>query len=167
MKELRFPGLQLFAEPREEESPSPEAREDAAFEALITGEYKAAYDRKLQRLQSQLEEARQESVRDRRALEALKLQQQYPDFSLDKALEEPHFCRLLEGGMALRTAYELCHGEELLAELHSRQAAAARPRENGMGGRSAAALMGDVSNLTRAQRREIIRRVQRGETIRF
>ena len=43
----------------------------------------------------------------------------------------------------------------------------ARPQENGMSSKSAAVVKSDVSQLTTADRQEIIRRVQRGEKIRF
>ncbi len=153
---IRFLDLQLFGAAEEEE----QQNTDAAFDALIAGEYKEAYERKVQALQAQLEE-------EKLGRAAGELQKQYPDFSLEQERKDPHFCALLAGGMELRSAYELCHREELLASLREQSAAAARPRENGMGGQSAAAITGDVAGLSRAQRREIIRRVQRGETIRF
>ena len=43
----------------------------------------------------------------------------------------------------------------------------ARPSENGMAGQGAVLVGGDVSRLSRAQRQEIIRRVQAGERIAF
>jgi hypothetical protein len=43
----------------------------------------------------------------------------------------------------------------------------ARPNESGMGSQSAAVVKSDVSQLSKADRAEIIRRVQRGEKIRF
>lgn len=43
----------------------------------------------------------------------------------------------------------------------------ARPTENGTGAQSAAVVKSDVSQLTRADRDEIRRRVARGEKIRF
>lgn len=152
--------LQLFAED-----------EDAAFEALIGGEYKAAYERKVQQLQQLLQEEKAGRAADRlqaqQQLEAGEVQKAYPQFSLEQEMKNAHFRSLVEGGMALRCAYELCHREELLAALQEQRSAAARPRENGMGNQAAATFTGDVASLSRAQRREIIRRVQRGETIRF
>ena len=44
---------------------------------------------------------------------------------------------------------------------------ASRPAENGMNSGSAAVVKSDVSQLTKADRQEIIRRVARGEKIRF
>ena len=46
-------------------------------------------------------------------------------------------------------------------------AGGARPSENGISSQSAAQVKSDVSQLTKADRAEIIRRVQRGEKIRF
>ncbi len=43
----------------------------------------------------------------------------------------------------------------------------ARPTENGMAGQGAVTVSNDVSRLSRAQRQDIIRRVQSGEKIRF
>lgn len=163
MKEWKWMDLQLFAQE--------EGEEDAAFDALIQGEYKQAYERKVQQLQRLLEEEKQGRLDDQRRakqlLEAGEMQKDYPEFSLDRELEDAHFRSLVEGGMALRSAYELCHREELLNRLQELYAAVMRPRENGMGEQAAAAVTGDVASLSKAQRREIIRRVQRGETIRF
>lgn len=132
---------------------------------------KASYEERIQTLQQQLEAekaAREaERIQAQQLLEAGEVQKQYPTFSLEQELRDQHFRSLVEGGMALRSAYEICHGEELLTGLREQLSAAARPRENGMGGQAASHVIADVAGLTRAQRREIIRRVQRGEMIRF
>jgi hypothetical protein len=47
------------------------------------------------------------------------------------------------------------------------KAGGARPSENGMSSQSAAVVKSDVSQLSKEDRAEIIRRVQRGERIRF
>lgn len=114
-------------------------------------------------------------TQDGRALAAV-----YPNFSLEKAVEEPDFARLLAGGVSVRRAYEACHLDELLggamqyavdraSEGFAARAAerAARPAENGTTPHAGAVLKTDVSSLTRADRDEIERRVAHGERIRF
>lgn len=104
---------------------------------------------------------------ERWSREAEALQEDYPDFSLKKELETPKFRELLRAVPDLRSAYELCHREELLRALREAEGQKLRPRENGMGEQGAAAMQTDISRLSKAQRQEIIRRVRQGETIRF
>lgn len=104
----------------------------------------------------------------------------YPQFDLKKELADPRFSRLLKADVDVKTAYELLHRNEHMAEamaFAARQTerrlaqklsdAKNRPAENGMNGASAAAARQDVSHMSRRDRAEIIRRVQNGETIRF
>lgn len=104
---------------------------------------------------------------ERWSREAETLQEEYPNFSLKKELETPKFRELLRSVPDLRSAYELCHREELLRALREAEGQKLRPRENGMGEQGAAAMQTDISRLSKAQRQDIIRRVQKGETIRF
>ncbi len=104
----------------------------------------------------------------------------YPAFNLQAELKNPRFTKLLRGNVDVRTAYEVLHKDEILPAAMQFTAKAveqkltnkllaggARPTENGNGARSAIVTKRDVSQLTKADRREIIRRVQKGETIRF
>lgn len=104
----------------------------------------------------------------------------YPSFRLEAELNNPKFVDLLKAGIDVRSAYEVLHKDEIIPaamqftaktveqKLANKIAAAGqRPVENGNSGQSAAIVKSDVSQLTKADRREIIRRVQRGETIRF
>ena len=104
----------------------------------------------------------------------------YPSFQLEAELKNPRFVDLLKAGIDVRSAYEVLHKDEIIPaamqfaaktveqKLANKIAAAGqRPVENGNSGQSAAIVKSDVSQLTKADRREIIRRVQRGETIRF
>ena len=83
-------------------------------------------------------------------------------------------------GVDVRTAYELIHKDEIIAGAmqftaktveqkiaNKIMANGARPNENGMSSQSAAVVKSDVSQLSKADRQEIIRRVARGEKIRF
>ena len=112
--------------------------------------------------------------------EADALRSRYPSFDFRAELADPQFRSLLRSGVGVRQAYELGHmeeiktaaaraaahaaGEQLAARIRS---STGRPVENGISDRSAAVTGSDVRSLTPAQRREIARRVQRGDRIRF
>lgn len=112
--------------------------------------------------------------------EAESLRGRYPGFDFRSELANPQFRSLLRSGVGVRQAYELGHMEEIktaaaraAAQAAGEQMAArirssgSRPVENGISGQSAAVTGSDVRSLTPAQRREIARRVQRGDRIRF
>lgn len=104
----------------------------------------------------------------------------YPGFDLKGEMGNGQFLKLLNSGIDVKTAYEVVHmGEIIPAAMQfaakttqtnvakSIASGADRPRENGMGSSSPALVKSDVSQLSKADRQEIIRRVQRGEKIRF
>ena len=104
----------------------------------------------------------------------------YPAFDLRAELADGEFRRLLRSGVGMRQAYELRHMEEITAAAARAAARSAgeqmaarirsrgiRPRENGISAQSAAVTGSGVHSLTPAQRRDIARRVQRGDTVRF
>lgn len=105
----------------------------------------------------------------------------YPSFNLEAELQNNQFLDLLKiPGVDVRTAYELVHKDDIIAgamqftaktveqKIANKIAAnGARPTENGMSSQSAAVVKSDVSALSKADRQEIIRRVARGEKIRF
>lgn len=114
------------------------------------------------------------------AAQAEALRQRYPKFDLKQALRDPRFARLLQGGAEVGAAYEVLNKDLVLpqamhytAKLVEQKLAgkmlaeAARPAENGTAGGSAAVVRQDVSHMSRLDRAEIIRRVQKGEKIRF
>ena len=135
-------------------------------------------------LKAQMEEAqRQENGKKlysqwmQQADEAKKV---YPSFDLRAEMENPKFVDLLRSNIDVRTAYEVLHKDEIIPAAMQFTAQAvesklakkiasngARPSENGMSSQSAAVVKSDVSQLSKADRAEIIRRVQRGEKIRF
>ena len=135
-------------------------------------------------LKAQMEEAqRQENGKKlyaawmQQADEAKKV---YPSFDLRAEMNNPKFVDLLRSNIDVRTAYEVLHKDEIIpaamqftaqtveSKLAKKIASnGARPTENGMSSQSAAVVKSDVSQLSKADRAEIIRRVQRGEKIRF
>ena len=135
-------------------------------------------------LKAQMEQAqRQENGKKlyaawmQQAEEAKKI---YPSFDIRAEMANPKFVDLLRSNIDVRTAYEVLHKDEIIqGAMHftaqavesklSKKIASngARPSENGMSSQSAAVVKSDVSQLSKADRAEIIRRVQRGEKIRF
>ena len=104
----------------------------------------------------------------------------YPSFDLEAELKNPKFTDLLRANVDVRTAYEVLHKDEIIpaamqftAQTVERKIAnkimanGSRPAENGMNSQSAAVVKSDVSQLSKADRQEIARRVARGEKIRF
>ena len=104
----------------------------------------------------------------------------YPSFDLKAEMENPRFVDLLRNNIDVRTAYEVLHKDEIIpaamqftAKTVEQKltnkiiAGGQRPTENGMNSQGAAVVKSDVSQLSKADRQEIIRRVQRGEKIRF
>ena len=104
----------------------------------------------------------------------------YPSFDLRAEMQNPKFVDLLRANIDVRTAYEVIHKDDIIpAAMHFTAktveqkltnkiiANGARPTENGISSQSSAVVKSDVSQLSKADRAEIIRRVQRGEKIRF
>ncbi len=104
----------------------------------------------------------------------------YPSFDLEAEMQNPRFIDLLRSNIDVRTAYEVLHKDEIIpaamqftAQKVEQQltnkiiANGSRPVENGIKSQSAAQIKSDVSQLTKADRAEINRRVARGEKIRF
>lgn len=140
-------------------------RENAAFKAQMSEQQKQESGRKLYAQWMQ------------QADEAKKV---YPSFDLRAEMNDPKFVDLLRSNIDVRTAYEVLHKDEIIpaamqfaaktveSKLAKSVAAnSARPSENGMSSQSAAVVKSDVSQLSKEDRAEIIRRVQRGEKIRF
>ena len=113
--------------------------------------------------------------------QAEQLKSVYPSFDLETEMRNPKFVDLLRvPSIDVRTAYEVLHKDEIIpaamqftAQTVERKLAnkimanGARPSENGMKSQSAAVVKSDVSQLSKADRQEIARRVARGEKIRF
>ena len=135
-------------------------------------------------LKAQMEEAqRQENGKKLYAAwmqQAEETKKVYPSFDIQTEMNNPKFLELLRSNIDVRTAYEVTHKDEIIqgamqftaqtveSKLAKKIASnGARPAENGMSSQSAAVVKSDVSQLSKADRAEIIRRVQRGEKIRF
>lgn len=161
--------------------------EDAAEEAGLTVEqYKAM--QKLERENAELKRMRQRQQSEQQAQQRLnawyaegeKVKEVYPGFDFRKESENKEFLGLLRANVPVKQAYELIHmeeikaaaaksaaqsaGEQMVAKLKTK---ASRPLENGTSTQSAVIVKNDVSNLSRADRAEIVRRAQRGEKITF
>ena len=104
----------------------------------------------------------------------------YPSLNLDEEAKNPQFLRLINSGIDVGTAYAVIHKDEIIPAAMQYTAKAveqkiankiiangARPVENGMSSQSATLTKSDVSQTTKADRQEIIRRVARGEKISF
>lgn len=104
----------------------------------------------------------------------------YPSFDLRAEMQNPRFVDLLRNNVDVRTAYEVLHKDEIIPAAMQFTAKTveqkltnkiiangARPAENGNAAQGATVVKSDVSQLSKADRQEIIRRVQRGEKIRF
>lgn len=161
--------------------------EDEALEKGITVEQLKSI-RKMERENAELKAQMQEqSVRENAdRIYADWMQQSdslkgiYPGFDLNAELQNQKFVDLLKSNIDVRTAYEVLHKDEIIPsamQFTARQveqkltnkimANGSRPIENGINSQSSAVVKSDVSQLSKADRQEIIRRVARGEKIRF
>ena len=104
----------------------------------------------------------------------------YPSFDLRAEMQNPQFVNLLRSNVDVRTAYEVIHKDEIIPAAMQFTAKTveqkltnkiiangARPAENGNSSQGASVTKSDVSQLTKADRAEIARRVARGEKISF
>ena len=104
----------------------------------------------------------------------------FPNLDLGEELKNPQFIALLKSGVGVETAYFAMHHRELVPQAMQYTAKAveqkltnkviangARPTENGIKSQSSVIVKSDVSQLSKADREEIIRRVARGEKIKF
>ncbi|MBR4308567.1 MAG: hypothetical protein IKT58_03125 [Oscillospiraceae bacterium] len=143
--------------------------------ARLTRENAALRDAELQRQGK--ERARQ--VFAGWAKEAEEAKAVYPSLNLEKELSNKAFTDLLKAGIGVKTAFEVVHKDEILhagmrhAAQHVEEkmgakiaAQAARPVENGGNG-GPVEVKTDVTKLTRAERKEICRRVAAGHRIVF
>lgn len=104
----------------------------------------------------------------------------YPRFDLRQEAQNPEFLKMLDSGVPVQHAYEVLHIDDIKTGVASFAAQAtehkvvenirakgARPAENGAAGRSGITIKSDVHSLSKQDRKEIARRVARGETITF
>lgn len=104
----------------------------------------------------------------------------YPSFDLRTEMQNPKFVDLLRSNIDVKTAFEVIHKDEIIpaAMQYTAQrveqkiadkiiANGARPTENGNSSQGASVTKSDVSQLTKADRAEINRRVMGGARITF
>ena len=161
--------------------------EDEALEKGITVE-QLKYIRKMEKENAELlrEKQQKESKENADRLYSTWMNQAeqartvYPSFDLATEMQNPQFIKLLRSNVDVRTAYEVLHKDEIIPAAmqftaktveqkiaNNIASGSRRPTENGMSSQSAAVVKDDVSRLTKADRDEIIRRVQRGDKIVF
>lgn len=146
-------------------------------------------EQRMQQLEQMRYEMRERAANEQIAAwhaEAESVKQLYPDFDLMQEIHNPLFASLIASRnaatrLSLKAAYEACHVDKVreiaardaakAAEsntLHNIRAGANRPREAGSGAEAAVAPSKiDITRLTRAERRELERRAERGEKITF
>ena len=140
--------------------PAERTEQTESFQELIRGKYREDYLKALSKaLRAQARETNRYLAYRELLHKAEAVRGSYPEFDLDKELENPGFLRLLNSGVEPKTAYEVVHHDELTGR-------AARPQENGLGSGSLAAVTKpDPRSLTRAERKLLRRRAARGEEI--
>lgn len=143
-----------------------------------------AMRRENEELRRQDAERKNQENRDRtyaRWMEQAKQAQQfYPSLNISEEAKNPQFLSLLNAGIDVKTAFEVIHKDEMIPAamqytaktveekiVNSIRSNGTRPIENGMSSQSAATVKRDVSQLTKADRLEIERRVRNGEKISF
>lgn len=144
--------------------------------------------KKLERENASLERARQEVERQRQSdqiyqkwmEQSEEAKRYYPNFDFAAEVENKDFNDLLKYGIDVKTAYEVVHKDEIIGgamqytadrvrqqTVDNIQARGNRPRENGMRSQPGIQAKTDPKSFTKEDRAEIIRRVERGETIRL
>lgn len=166
--------------------------EDRAFREGVTPE-QLMREEKLARQQKAINDQREAERREAQmrnqyqqlTMQAVKMMADIPDFDLDRELENPTFARMVMTGTPVENAYYAVHHREIMQARESQQRQATyaavqqaqqmtanaiasgtrRPTENGASGAAPAQHITDPSQLTRAQRLDIRRRVKAGERI--
>ena len=161
--------------------------EEEALEKGITVEQLKEF-RKMERENADLKRQMEEQSRKENAnklygqwmQQADEAKKVYPSLDLRAEMQNPQFVNLLRSNVDVKTAFEVLHKDEIIPaamqytaktveqKLTNKMIAnGARPSENGNSSQGATVVKSDVSQLSKADREEIIRRVQRGEKIRF
>jgi len=112
--------------------------------------------------------------------EGEQIKAEYPDFNLDKELQNADFRGLLKAKIPLKQAYELMHMDEIkqtAARSAAQQAGqrvaekvrsrASRPAENGTSSQTGISYKPTASTWNKKDRAEVARRVERGEIIKL
>ena len=131
-------------------------------------------------MNAQNKRAQADQLYNRWMEEADKTKQIYPNFDLEAELQNQQFANLLQSNIDVQTAYEVIHKDEIIPQAmkfavqeterkltNNIAARGKRPAESATSSASSAVVKTDVTKLTAADRREIERRVARGERISF
>ena len=135
-------------------------------------------------LKRQMQEKDRRESQDRQYAEWMEQAKQaktvYPSLDLRTEISNPNFASLLRAGVDVKTAFEVVHKDEILpaamqytAKTVERKLAnkimaqGSRPTENGISSQSATVTKSDVSQLSKADIAEVMKRVARGERISF
>jgi len=161
--------------------------EDEALEKGMTVEA-VKNMRKMERENAELKKAMEQRESEKRAhetyskwlKEAEELSQFYPSLNLEAELQNPKMRRYLLSGVPMKDAYEAVHLNDIIggsmqyaaqrtAEKVANHVASGmkRPQEGAIGNQAPVVTKRNVSQLTKADREEIIRRANRGEKIGF
>ena len=150
------------------------------------------YQKKIEKENAELKTSQQEIERKRIAQETMAqwtqqadaLKNIYPNFDFQNEINNPQtgegFKRMLRSGVDVKTAYQALHFDEILpSAMHTTaekareqtvnniKSRSTRPSENGISSQTGVIVKNDVSKLTAADRKEIAKRVARGEIISF
>ena len=112
--------------------------------------------------------------------EAETLKGTYPDFDLEKEVQNDAFMKLLSAHVPMEHAFKVIHMDEIMSDVAATQARTTekqvldnvrargtRPQENGTASQSAFTVKDDVHKLTKKDRAEAVRRAAMGENIVF
>lgn len=121
---------------------------------------------------------RANQVQAKWAQETEALKSVYPTFDFAQEAQNERFTKLLMSGVDVRTAYEVCHSDEIISgamqftaqrikekTVNNIRARGMRPDEGGLGNHPAGDGQMDVTKLTKQQRAELAQRALRGEQI--
>lgn len=157
--------------------------EQEAIEKGVTVEHLKEL-RKLQKENAEFKREREKEAEDQRydgwVDQSKALKEVYPAFDLDTELNNKQFSDLLRSNIDVRTAYEVVHKDDIIAAAmqfavktaeekiaNKIIANGSRPAENGNASQGATVAKSNVSQLTKADRAEVMRRVANGEKISF
>lgn len=104
------------------------------------------------------------------------VQKMYPEFKLKDWVNNEQFAKLIQTGVTVQAAYEVCDIDNVknavvkqakAATIDNIKAKGNRPKENANTSQQGFIVKNDVSKLTKEDRREIARRASRGDNISF
>lgn len=131
---------------------------------------------KQDKLTIEQEQARNQQISDwiQQETEVKKL---YPEFNLQEWAQNDQFARLIQAGVKVQQAYEVCNIDGIKESVAKSVKSATiesvkanginRPKENANSQSQGLIVKNDVKNLTKEDRAEIAQRAKRGATIRF